>query len=453
MSVARTGRLRKRLVLAPLVIVCALAANGCDGEDPHPSPAHSGALDRDAGTGAGSADASASDAASSAANSGSGGPAKGHLVVVTERESTDESALQYLHVLEGWPEDGKLDYSKAIELGEFVNVYTMGDAVFVHQPEDATVRKLIVGADGKVADDVNVSFANEGALGVAGDMIYVSATRAYFLDEASGQFVVWDPSTMEVLGSFDLDEDVLTRDGLAAQISGGVAVGGRGFVSVSWRDWETLMYYDAAALGVFDATSLEPKLELLEDDRCASNVTTPFDGGDGFVYLFSDAALGFDAIANPTRTDKKLCVLRMRPGSSELDKDFFVDLKEVLDTPGFYAAHPMKGGKLLVNMWAPDVEVASVATPGDPNWYWESPPYFEYAIVDLAKGTSMIVPELERAAVQFSTTLRVDEDTYVQTYREDKGSDVHRVDTDGKVTRVLENGPSTDVQYLGRVSK
>lgn len=236
-------------------------------------------------------------------------------------------------------------------------------------------------------------------------------------------------------------------------ISRGVALGGEGFVSMSWRNWDTLEYYDSASIGVFDATSLDPKLTVLEDDRCASNVSTPFDGGDGSVYVFSDAALGFDALANPMRTEKKLCVLRVKPGTGELDKDFFVDLKEVLDTPGCYAAHPMKGGKLLVNMWAPDVEVSSVATKDDPNWYWDSPPYFEYAIVDLAKGTSIPVPDLKRAAVQWSITLRVDGDTFVQTYRDDEGSDVHRVDPDGKVTRVIENGPSTDVQYLARLSK
>jgi hypothetical protein len=451
-------------LLGPLALACLCASAGCDeSSDPAGSDAsarsdaggHAG--ERDAGASAadagdsGASDPGGSDAAV-AQDGGSDGAGKGHLIVVTERESP-ETSMQYLHVLEAWPEDDKVDYAKAVELGEFVSVHALGNAVFVHQPEEATVRKLIVGANGDVAEDVTVSFAAQGALGVAGDMIYVSETRAYLLDETSGQFVVWNPSTMEVLGSFDLDKDVLTRDGLAAQISRGVALGGEGFVSMSWRDWETLDYYDSAAIGVFDATSLEPKLRVLEDDRCASTVATPFDGGDGFVYLVSDAALGFDAIANPMRTQKKLCVLRMRPGSGELDKDFFVDIKEVLGTPGFYAAHPMKSGKLLVNMWAPDVEVSSVAKGDDSNWYWEYPAYFEYAIVDLAKGTSIPVKELTRAAVQFSSTLGVDGETYVQTYRDDMGSDLQRVDLDGSITRVLSNGPATDVQYLGRVSQ
>jgi hypothetical protein len=377
------------------------------------------------------------------------GAARGHLLIVTERESP-EANLQYLHVLDGWPESGQVDYGGSIELGEFVSSHVLGDAIFVHQPDDATVRKLVVGADGAITLDETISFAAYGAAGSTGDMVYVSDELAYFLDEGSAQIVVWNPSTMLVSGAAPIAEAALARGVLPAQISRGIGLGGQGFVAASWRDWETLEYHDAAAMGVFDAT-LQPELQIIEDDRCASTVTTPFDGGDGFVYLISDAALGFDALANPNRTQKSLCVLRMRPGASEFDPDFFVDLRDVLGAPGFYAAHPMDDGKLLVNTWAPGVELAGVANPEDPDWYWDFPPHFEYAVVDLIAGTSTPVPDLGRAAVQWSLTLRVDGGTYVQTYRDDRGSDLSRVEPDGSVVRVLSNPAGSDVQYLGHV--
>jgi hypothetical protein len=387
----------------------------------------------------------------SAGETGAGGSSPpSHLVVVSERESP-EASLQYLHVLDAWPQDGKLDYKAAIELGEFVNVHAMGDAVFVHQPVDATVRKLVVRADGTVDVDVTISFADYGVAGYAGDMIYVSATRAFLLDEDAGQLVAWNPEAMEISGATKLPEQALSRDGLAAQISRGIALGGQAFVAASFRDWTTLSYYDAAAVGIFDATADEPQLRIIEDDRCASTVASPFDGEDGFAYVVSDAALGFDALANPTQTRKALCVLRIEPGAGEFDPDFFVDLKQALNSPGFYAAHPMKDGKLLVNVWASDVPLETVADPNDSGWYWDYPPYFEYAIVDLASGTSTPINDVPRAAVQWSITLRVDGDVYVQTYRDDTGSDLQRVDPDGTVTRVLSNPAHTDVQYLGRV--
>lgn len=384
------------------------------------------------------------------AGAGSAVDTEGYLVVVTERESP-EASLQYLHLLRSWPENGEVDYTAALELGELVNVHAMGDAVFVHQPDDATVRRLVVGEGAAITDDQTISFAAYGVSGFSGDMVYVSEERAYFVDEAAAEIVIWNPATLEVLGSAPIADDVLVRNGLPAQISRGPAVGGHGFVAASWRNWDTLEYHDAAALGVFDSSSLQPELQIIEDSRCASTVTTPFDGGDGFVYLVSDAALGFDALANPTRTQKALCVLRMRPGATEFDPSFFVDLGAALGSPGFYAAHPMAEGKLLVNTWAPDVSLDVVTDPADSSWYWEYPPYFEYAIVDLATGTAAPVAGIPRAAVQWSLTLRVGGGTYVQTYRDDTGSDLHRVEPDGSVARVLSNRQGTDVQYLGRV--
>ena len=381
---------------------------------------------------------------------GSGAPPRSHLLVVTERESPEVS-MQYLHVLADWPADGKLDYRAAVELGEFVNVQAFDDAVYVHQPEDASIRKLLVTPDGTVTETARLLLSAYGVSGFSGDMIYVSPERAYFLDETAGVLLSWNPATMSIVSSSAIAEDALSRQGLPAQISRGIALGGEGFVAASYRDWETYAYYDAAAIGVFDASESSPELRIIEDERCASTVTTPFDGGDGYVYLFSDAALGFDALANPTRTEKALCVLRMRPGAGEFDPEFFLDLRQALASPGFYAAHPMKGGKLLVNVWAPDVDAEGVADPEDPMWYWDAPPYFEYAIVDLESGSAVPVPDITRAAVQWSITLRADGETYVQTYRDDQGSDLRHVDPDGRVTVVISNDAGTDIQYIGRV--
>ncbi len=431
---------------------CALSIAGCGGNDKIEIATGSAGSNISGSGGSGNSgpgEASGADN-ESGGDAGSSNGANGYLVVVTERESP-EANLQYLHVLEGWPSSGELDYERAVEIGEFVNVHVMGDAVFVHQPDDATVRKFLVGADGTIDVDAILSFAAYGVTGFSGDMVYVSPSRAYFIDEAARQIVTWEPNEMVVLGSVAIAEEALIRNGLPAQMSRGIALEGQGFVASSWRNWDTLAYHDAVAIGVFDATALEPELRIVEDDRCASTVTTPFDGGDGFVYLVSDAALGFDALANPARTEKALCVLRMRPGTGEFDATFFVDLKDALGSPGFYAVHPMKEGKLLVNVWAPNVDIDSVAAPNDPSWYWDYPPYFEYAIVDVAAGTSTPVLDLERAAVQWSLTLRVDGDTYVQTYRDDKGSNLRRVKPDGSVVNVLSNGPGADVQYLGRV--
>jgi hypothetical protein len=375
----------------------------------------------------------------------------GKLVIVSERESA-EAALQYLHVLDGWPESKTLDYSQAIELPEFPSVFVQGSAVYVHVPDTGRVTKFVLDAGGQLRQDAEISFETYGAAGFDAELIFAADDRAYLVDEASAQIIAWNPASMTISASTDVDEAVLERDGLPVQFQQGVSSAGRAFTAVNWRNWDTYEYRPAAAIGFFDATVNQPSLQVLEDERCAPSVAlSPFVGEGGDVYLVSDAALGFDAIANENATTQPLCVLRIKPGATTFDPDFFVDLRAATGSPGFYTAHPMAGSRLLVNVWSPAVAIADVATPGDPSWYWESP-YFEYVIVDLATGTSIPVPGLARAAVQFSKTLRVDGLNYVQLYRDDRGSDLNRVDPDGTVTPVLNNGSGTDVQFIGRLA-
>jgi len=384
---------------------------------------------------------------------GSSPAGPGPLVVVTERESP-EVALQYLHVLDDWPSSGELDDTSAFELGEFVNVRAYGDAVFVHQPNDASVTKYAIAEDRTIGVDQRISFALYGVAGYDAEVIWASDDRAYLVDEASAQIIVWNPTEMTITSVVPIDPALLTKDGLPVQFQQGVAMGGYGFTAVNWRNWETFDYYPAAAMGIFDATSDEPQITVIEDPRCAPSVALgPFASADGRVYLVSDAALGFDAVASPQPTTLPLCALRVEPGEAAFDPDFFVDLREATGSPAFYTAHPMREDKLLVNIWAVDVDVATVANPNDPNWYWEYPPYFEYAIVDLATQTSIPVLDLPRAAVQFSKTLRVDDTAYVQLYRDDGGTVLYRVEPDATVAQVLENPSGVDVQYLGRLDR
>jgi hypothetical protein len=283
-------------------------------------------------------------------------------------------------------------------------------------------------------------------------MIY-AADRAYLVDEPTGQIITWDPATMTITAASTIDAAILQRDGLPVQFQRGLVSGGRAFSAVNWRNWDTLEYHPAAAMGIFDATSNQPAVQVISDDRCSPSVgIEAFLGDDQNVYLVSDAALGFDSMANPTRADKPLCVLRVRPGASEFDPSFMVDLRAVTGSSGIVAAHPMRDNKLLVNLWATDVDASTLAGE-DPSWWWDAQgqPYFDYQIVDLTTGTSVPVPGLPRAAVQFGRTLRLAGVNYVQLYRDDNGSGLNRVDPDGTVSEVLINPAGTDIQFLSEL--
>jgi hypothetical protein len=428
-----------RLSTFTLPFTLALAASSCQTSNPGSTDGKGGEL---SGTGG---DASVV---------GGAGGAQGQatrLVVVTERESPEVNA-QYLHLLEDWPESGQLDYQQAIEFGQYLTVRAQGDSVYIFDPEDSSLRRLRIGAAGVIGDD-RISFSRHG-LTINAEIIWESAERAFVVDEGSAQIVRFDPSQLKIETTSTVGEEFLSRGDFNTQFQQGVASGGKAFTAVNWRDWTTYEYEDRAAIGWFDTDAGAPEFHLLESAACAPTVAlSPFDGDDGYVYLMSDAALGFDALASPFRTEKPLCVLRVSTHSGELDDSFRLDLREVIGTPGFYTAHPMTGGKLLVHAWAPDVAVEEVADAESSDWYWATPrpPYFEYHIVDLKRQTAVLVEELPRAGVQFSSTLRVDGKNYVQLYRDDNGSDLFQVEPDGSTAQVLSNGSGSDVQYLGRV--
>jgi len=374
------------------------------------------------------------------------------LVIVTERDGPD-GALHYMHVIPDWPSSGRLDYATAIELGSPGVTRTGAGAIFFYGPERGTMRKITVDAQLDVTLAALISFEHYSIMGFDAEPIWVSDELAFLLDEYTGQIASWNPRELKITHVDPIAPDVLEKDGFNVQFQAGVASGDRLFTAVSWRNWDTSTARPGVVLGVFDQVEPANGPRIIEDQgRCAPSASLgPFKDEEGAVYIVGDGALGFDLLASRQKTTLPQCVLRVRKDADEYDPDFFVDLLAATGSPAIYAVHPMSEHKLLVNMWSPDVDVASVADPDDSSWFWEVPPYYEYAIVDLTTGTSEKVAGLPRAGAHFARPLRVDDQTYVQTFREDRGSSLHRVDTDGTVTEVLALPSAANVQFIGRL--
>lgn len=379
--------------------------------------------------------------------------AKGPLVIVTEREGP-EGPMKYLHVVEDWPANGKLADGEAVELGPEVVAHAQDGAVFVYSYEDAIMQKYEVDEDLKVSRGDKISFSSYGITGYDPDAIWATSERAYMVDEATGQVVIWNPKTMRIEGTKPIADSILKKQDINVQLQqNGVVSGGRAYSSANWHNWDTYDFVTGVALAYFDVESDAPETKLLHDNsgRCVPSVAAPFLDAEGNVYVLGDGALGFQVMASPKKSSLPQCVMRVKKGDSRFDPDFFVDVQEATGSPAFRSAYFMRGNKLLVNLWAPDVKPEDVVDTSSSDWYWSLPPYFEWAIVDLETGTSEKVEGLPRGAAQFSLELKVDDTNYVQIYDQDKSATIHRVDPDGAVTTVLKPGTATDVQYLGRL--
>lgn len=373
------------------------------------------------------------------------------LVILTERVVNDLS-IHYLHVVNEWPKSGKLDYKKAVELGPPGVMHVEGSVIYFYHAEKGEIERFTVDEKLRVKGGKTVSFVAYGIKGFDPEPIWASEDLAFMVDEKTAQVARFNPTTMKIETVEPVDPAVLERDGLKVQFQLGVAAGGRVFTAVNWRSWDTNDVYTAAVLGVFNEDDTKGGPALIEDKRCAASVAVGPFVEDTYVYAIGDGVNGFDILANPKMSNNPQCVVRMPIDGDAFEEDFFIDIQEVTGSPAIFMAYPMDGHKLLVSMWNPDVEVSTVKKdPQKADWFWKRPPYYIYAIIDMETKDVTRVDGLEQAAMSSPKVLIVDKRNYVQTFREDHGSDVHRIDPDGSVTKVLENASSTNVQFIGRL--
>jgi hypothetical protein len=374
------------------------------------------------------------------------------LVIVTETQ-TMESSFHYLSIVNDWPSDGKLDMSKALELGTGGLTHVLDQSIFFYHPEEGTFTKFALQSDGSLSRSAPMSFMRYGISGNDPEPIWASSDLAFMVDEKSGQIARWNPSTLKVEQVDPIDPDLRMRDGLNLQFQLGFVAANRVFTSANWRNWDTNEVHQAVAVGIFDEESPANGPKIVEDDRCAASVSVgPWLDDDDTLYAVGDGAQGFDVAGNPKKTPNPQCVVRMKDNADAFDKDFFIDLQKVTGSPVIYFVYPMDDPhKILVNMWSPDVDINDVADPDMPGWWWELHDDFEYTIVDMDKGTSQRIEDLPRGAIQSQKSLMVDGVNYVQRFRDDRGSTLHRIDADGHSTQVLDNPSGVNVQYIGRL--
>jgi hypothetical protein len=377
------------------------------------------------------------------------------LLVVTERDSPDaDGALHYLHVLDDWPSSGELDYGKAIELGSPGVSHAAWGAFYFYQAEEGSIEKITFDDDGKPQRGNIISFANDGITGYDPEPIWgTTKDVAYMLDEKSGKIARWNPDDLGIDDVVALPDDVLKRDDLKVQFQLGIAANKHLYTTVNWRNWDTFTAFPGASIGIFDEDDLAKGPTTIDDDRCAPSVAVGVWEDDAkYIYLVGDGAQGFDMKASPKPSPKPQCVLRLKEGADAFDPDFFIDLNELTGSPVVFMTYPMADHKLLANIWSPEVNIDDIdPKTGSPDWWWEYQPYFEWVIIDLDDKSVSHVDALERGAVQSQKTLRIDDDNYIQLFRDDRGSTVHRIETDGTVTQVLSNPDHVSAQYIGRL--
>ena len=106
------------------------------------------------------------------------------------------------------------------------------------------VTRYSVSPDGELTDELTMGLGMFGL--TAGSLddwnaIFISPTKAYLFDASQAVNIIWNPSTMEVLGSIPPSPE-FKREGLTLETSPAAVRGNRLFRTFSWANYDTAEY-------------------------------------------------------------------------------------------------------------------------------------------------------------------------------------------------------------------
>ncbi|WP_157069483.1 hypothetical protein [Sandaracinus amylolyticus] len=253
--------------------------------------------------------------------------------VLSSTVFTPDSASSFVRVIEDPGTPAVVNADDALEVGGAAALFGFdGQRMFaLGSSESPVITRHVVTSDGRLEEDGELSLAGGGS-GVAsafrrpGLVPFVSPTKAYFIDDVTKQVLVWNPTEMTLDGAISFAS--ADREGLVIEVGERAVVRGEHlFVPVRYRTVEESDAGIAAALVFEHAT--DSFVGVVEDDRCGDTVHV-VEASDGTLY-FGSGTLGatFYALQRPAGYPAP-CVLRIEPGETEFDPDFYVSIPSLV---------------------------------------------------------------------------------------------------------------------------
>ena len=310
-----------------------------------------------------------SDASSDSSPQTSSGP----LYVTATRVFTGDDSSGYLTTFTS-PEAGQhVDLSHAIEMND-AWVFGKADPYFYTATLfEPTIRRWELSANGEIVPGPTLSFANQGVSGTytASSTPIFSKTKSYFVDSASQQVVIWNPSDMSFVGTIALD--VEPQSGFTPNFEIAVTAA-KVFVTVFWGSqasgWSKfgsstrIISIDPKSDRVIASTD-EPRCETLSPAGVTSDQTAYFSPWDYHALARSVFGDGFGA---------RSCALRVVPPATSYDAGYDVDLSTLVGGRPAGSMIVTGNDQALIHVWHDDQAHATSANWADdrflPGYLW-----------------------------------------------------------------------------------
>lgn len=249
---------------------------------------------------------------------------KEELYAVYWRLDTPDGRTNYVSLVDDLTKNVEVDPAKALEVPGQSRFYAQPKSEYfiTGNGEDLTFTKYnISDDDNSFVEGDKLSLANEGVTSLQARMVFLSDTKAYYVDNTQGQIIIVNPKKMEITGSFDLPKQFADGyKGFSTQLgfNGYQLNNNRLSIPVGWVNFEAATHLDKTGLAVVD-TQNDKVVSYSEDSRCALATEPAFmDNGD--VYYGVSERYHFSKKAR--KNNNAGCILRKEAGASTFDQNY-----------------------------------------------------------------------------------------------------------------------------------
>jgi hypothetical protein len=241
----------------------------------------------------------------------------------------DAGSTSYLSLLDTL-DIAAVDTSKAREYGAgraFIQSYN--GWLFVGDSQTPQVTRFSQSETGELVEEGVISFVGEGLRTSQFDSwnaTFITPEKAYLQDFEEGRTIIWNPTTLQILGSIELPPDIL-RPGLSLEGSPGALRDGLLYRTFNWVNYDDATYSTDFLLAVYDVQT-DQLLSLTPETRCPTPGNLVHTDEAGNIY-FSNWI--WPVAGTIMRDAPPSCVLRINAGENGFDPDWTLSYPDVAE--------------------------------------------------------------------------------------------------------------------------
>lgn len=262
--------------------------------------------------------------------------------------SDDDGSSTYVQLFQDLP-DGELDLSTAREFPGWSDLRVSGGKLFVSSGEGPTVWRFSVGADGQLAEDGSLGFDHYANYAHMYQQAFVNAEKAYLVGDA-GEYVVWNPTTLEIVGTIPLPE-LPSRASIVAAPAydrGMVVRDGLLFHAISFTDYANFAMAPSSAIVVVDIATDRVLTTL--DAPCPDLNVGALDAA-GHIYFSNWVYSPGATLAN---AGAPACVVKIPNGEATIDADWTLRFRDVTSGHEGAALSVLGDGRAVFSVFMED---------------------------------------------------------------------------------------------------